>query len=258
MFRQRDHWQEQPQRYSAGVDRRTISLFSQDLITRFRNVLTEYGALTEVLDRSLVRRLLKRDFVDKTPRELLGEFEHIDRKARRLTKLGLLTVVEDIVGEKATGRELLDLVTNRTDIFTLYVNDRQQKLALFDRLEEKLETFRSLADRRLQFKRLVIDPDVGFLFESNVGTHISASDLSSGEQHEIILLYELLFLAQPGDLVLIDEPELSLHIEWQLAFLEDLRSVIKTSNIDILMATHSPAIARNAASGLVALGPQRG
>jgi len=44
---------------------------------------------------------------------------------------------------------------------------------------------------------------------------LKLTDLSSGEQQEVVMLYELLFCVQPGTLVLIDEPELSLHVVWQ-------------------------------------------
>ena len=43
-------------------------------------------------------------------------------------------------------------------------------------------------------------------------------------------------------LVLIDEPELSLHVVWQQHFLKDMSEVIKLTGFDILIATHSPQI----------------
>jgi predicted ATPase len=242
----------------TNPEHRTIAVYSQDLTSRFREALSAYGALTERLDRSLVRRLINRDYPEKTPDELLALFKELDDKRRRLTTLGLLNVAEDVLSEGASDSQVLGLVSSSTDVFSLYVHDMQRKLALFDQLQEKLETLRGRADQRFQFKRLAIDPSAGFVFESNTGTRLAASDLSSGEQHEMILLYELLFLAQEGDLVLIDEPEISLHVEWQLALLDDLKAVLRASTIDVLMATHSPAIARGAAEDLVALGPQRG
>jgi predicted ATP-binding protein involved in virulence len=74
------------------------------------------------------------------------------------------------------------------------------------------------------------------------GKSLSPTDLSSGEQHELVLLYELLFKVQPNSLVLIDEPELSLHVGWQSQFLQDLQEITKLADLDILMATHSPDI----------------
>ena len=44
--------------------------------------------------------------------------------------------------------------------------------------------------------------------ESTVALHLVR--LSSGEQHELVLAYDLLFKVKEKSLVLIDEPELSL------------------------------------------------
>jgi predicted ATP-binding protein involved in virulence len=52
----------------------------------------------------------------------------------------------------------------------------------------------------------------------------------------------LLFKVQPNSLVLIDEPEISLHVAWQVQFLKDLQEIIKLANFDVLLATHSPDI----------------
>ena len=57
-----------------------------------------------------------------------------------------------------------------------------------------------------------------------------------------VLLYELLFKVEPGALVLIDEPEISLHVAWQKEFLKDILSVIAVQRINVILATHSPQI----------------
>lgn len=235
---------------------RTIEVYARELHRRVRQVLTDYGLLTERLDRSLVQRLVTGQAA-KTPEELVALFEQIGAKRRLLTELGLLTVAEDLVQKDATGSEILHLVSNSTPVFSLYVHDMQQKLALFDEIQSKLEILRGRTDQRFQFKKLKIDSERGFYFKSDSGSEVAAADLSSGEQHEMILLYELLFLAKEGDLVLIDEPEISLHVEWQMEFLEDLREILRASNIDVLMATHSAAIARGANDELVSLGARR-
>lgn len=43
-------------------------------------------------------------------------------------------------------------------------------------------------------------------------------------------------------MILIDEPEISLHIAWQQSFLEDMEAIAKLSNIRMMIATHSPDI----------------
>ena len=58
----------------------------------------------------------------------------------------------------------------------------------------------------------------------------------------IVLLYELLFVVKPNSLIMIDEPEISLHVAWQLEFLSDLQRITELSEIDVVIATHAPGI----------------
>jgi len=71
---------------------------------------------------------------------------------------------------------------------------------------------------------------------------LKPADLSSGEQHELVLFHELTFGMAANSLLLIDEPEISLHIVWQQNFLPDLRRVVELSTFDAVIATHSPEI----------------
>ena len=43
-------------------------------------------------------------------------------------------------------------------------------------------------------------------------------------------------------MVLIDEPEISLHIIWQEELLGDLSEIAQMNGLNILMATHSPQV----------------
>ena len=80
------------------------------------------------------------------------------------------------------------------------------------------------------------------MFTTFAGEPLPLGALSSGEQQEIVLLYELLFRLKPNSLVLIDEPEISLHVAWQKKFLEDLTKITELASFDVLIATHSPQI----------------
>ena len=52
----------------------------------------------------------------------------------------------------------------------------------------------------------------------------------------------LLFRTKKDTLVLIDEPEISLHVVWQQEFLEDLAKITELASFDVLIATHSPEL----------------
>jgi predicted ATP-dependent endonuclease of OLD family len=67
--------------------------------------------------------------------------------------------------------------------------------------------------------------------------------LSSGEQHFFVLFFRLIFIdSNQNKLVLIDEPELSLHPRWQVRFIDDLERIREIASIDFILASHSPLI----------------
>lgn len=67
------------------------------------------------------------------------------------------------------------------------------------------------------------------------------NDFSTGEKQLItFLVYSAIELPKDiPSLIIIDEPELSLHVKWQNKLLKNL---LKKNNIKILSATHSPYI----------------
>lgn len=67
--------------------------------------------------------------------------------------------------------------------------------------------------------------------------------LSSGEKQLLILLTETLLQQSQPYIFIADEPELSLHIEWQRNLVNSIRSL--NPNAQIVFATHAPEIAAN-------------
>jgi predicted ATP-binding protein involved in virulence len=113
---------------------------------------------------------------------------------------------------------------------------------MFDRLSEKISLLTAIINTRFNYKRLDITRDEGFVFTTSQRRILPPDKLSTGEQHMIMLLYELLFKVRPDSLILIDEPELSMHIVWQQHFIHDLQDIIRLTGFDVLIATHSPQI----------------
>jgi predicted ATPase len=65
---------------------------------------------------------------------------------------------------------------------------------------------------RLKFKAMAFSQEEGFTFTTSRGEPLNPESLSSGEQHILIQIYDLLFSDKPDSLILIDEPEISLHV----------------------------------------------
>lgn len=90
----------------------------------------------------------------------------------------------------------------------------------------------------------------GFRVRSNIASeegkkeiYVDPSMLSSGEKHIIFLLAKVIISATRGDsLLIIDEPEISLGIQWQRLFVKYVQECAYESNLQIVMATHSPLI----------------
>ena len=73
------------------------------------------------------------------------------------------------------------------------------------------------------------------------GNEIPIRKLSSGEQNLVILCYKLVFELTNNSILLVDEPENSLHVAWLDNLLKDYLSIAKTTGCQIIIATHSPA-----------------
>ena len=138
--------------------------------------------------------------------------------------------------------KLSDSDRTQLRVLTLYVQDTRDKLQALEDLANRARLFLEILNLKYRHKRLHLDRKRGFIAESDQGKRLPLNTLSSGEQQELVLHYDLLFQVSSNTIVLIDEPELSLHVAWQKRFLPDLLSIIQLTDFDALIATHSPYI----------------
>jgi len=69
---------------------------------------------------------------------------------------------------------------------------------------------------------------------------ILPQNLSSGEKQIFIILLTSLLQDREKYILLLDEPEISLHIDWQRKLIENIRAI--NPNCQIILATHSPTV----------------
>ena len=124
----------------------------------------------------------------------------------------------------------------------IYFDDFDTKYEKYTKLIEQLDLYTEIINQRLSFKKVKISITEGIKIIDDNGKEIELSQLSSGEKHEIIVFYNLIFKTEDNTLLLIDEPEISLHISWQKKFTEDLLEIIKYKKLNVIVATHSPEI----------------
>ena len=209
-----------------------IQTYAEDLKQLIEEASQKSFIRTQELDSSYPKRLTNENNIF-SKEEYKSKYQILDTKQKRLKKFGLYESKQEF------------LTYNNADAkaLSVYLKDFEQKLGVFDELLEKLELFTNiLNERRFTFKSIKVNRTKGFYFETSKGKELELNQLSSGEQHEVVLLYELIFNVKPNVLVLIDEPEISLHITWQKEFLSDLLKITKIQKIQVLIATHSPSI----------------
>ena len=110
--------------------------------------------------------------------------------------------------------------------------------------DDKLELFTRLLDERTDFKKPIVNKEDGlYFYDENTGERLDFSQLSAGEIALCSFYYDLLFCTPDGALILIDEPETSLHIVWQFTLISDLYDVLSLlGGARALVSTHSPQV----------------
>jgi energy-coupling factor transporter ATP-binding protein EcfA2 len=215
---------------SRSTPETRVEAYSEEIAVQIRQTLAEYATRSQELDRTFPTRLLSQVEPESlTAEELRKRLSDLEQKRILLISLGFLDPEQELNPAPIKALEA------KRDVLSVYVADMEQKLSM-------IRLFVRIVNERFLFKRLEIHRDRGFVFTSATGAQIEPSRLSSGEQHELILFYALLFKLKKNALILIDEPEISLHVAWQEKFLEDLGEVVKLSEIDVVIATHSPEI----------------
>jgi len=78
------------------------------------------------------------------------------------------------------------------------------------------------------------------IFKNSAGEKFDINELSSGEKQLFLRTLAIKMLNPENSIILIDEPELSLHPKWQQRIIDVYRKIGK--NNQIIIATHSPHI----------------
>ena len=210
----------------------TIQTYANELTRLMESYSNQLFVISQELDSSYPNRLIS-ETAKVSEEKYNVRFNKLKEKQEKLERFNLYE-----------GKlKVLKYSKDDSKALLVYLKDFEHKLGVFDNILEKLELFTNiLNERRFTHKTIQIDRYQGFYFKTKKGKELELTQLSSGEKHEVILLYELIFNAKPNTLILIDEPEISLHVTWQKEFINDLLRIIEIQNIQVLTATHSPSI----------------
>ncbi|MBP5387993.1 MAG: AAA family ATPase [Prevotella sp.] len=81
------------------------------------------------------------------------------------------------------------------------------------------------------------------IFFSQIGETLVPYQLSSGEKQMLAILLTVLIQDNKHSVLFMDEPEVSLHVEWQKRLIDIVLEM--NPNVQIILTTHSPAVVMN-------------
>lgn len=191
-----------------------------------------YSDVANELDSTYPERLFaEQEGIDK--QDFDSKIKGMQEKVEKLSKYGISSIkkLNHIEFKKEDARAL-----------KVYFEDFDRKYREYSSLIEKLDMFTDIVNRRFRFKKIEISNESGVEVIDESGGNIDLQKLSSGEQETLVLFYQLLFEVPDQVLLLVDEPEISLHVAWQRMFIEDLRMIAERKCSKVIVATHSPQI----------------
>ena len=229
----------------------TVVQFSNRIRSLLNDDLSSNSRLTQQLDSTFPRRMLERG-----DRSLLTETELRDKWAQQTKRRARLTEIADLNVDKELSLPQGSLNSWQLGMLELYLEDADRKLDSFTDVLARINLLEEVVNARLLQKSLHIDANNGIVVtRTRDASSVPLTALSSGEQHEIILMFDLLFNVDDGSIVMIDEPEISLHIGWQKKFIADVLRIAALVGFQFVVATHSPQIIDRWWSRATRLGP---
>ncbi len=249
-----------PRNSVQEISEEKIAICANQIKKTIKDIREEYSLQAETIDRSFLNRLISITEDDEllSDKEIEDMLRELEGKRKELESIGLVLGG----GNQLPFSGQIDNTMRK--IYTLYIKDSFDKFKLYDKIKSKLEFFINVINEKTTFsnKKMTINQESGIVFysQSNSGKpdndkyEIPLNKLSSGEKNNFILFYELIFNSNAQSVFLIDEPEISLHVAWQMQFIDILTEICKSNGIQAIIATHSPDIVNGHNDLLISIG----
>ena len=109
-------------------------------------------------------------------------------------------------------------------------------------LAESIIVFKDIINNIYINKNIDVTENGKLIVAMNNGTTLPLSKLSSGEKQILLIFYQMLFHSNNGSIILVDEPEISLHVTWQQMLGDYFCDICRVRNVQMIVATHSPQV----------------
>lgn len=232
-----------PGRPEKGEDVRHAALeYSNELRRLMSRELARYAAASQREDRAFPRLVVEAMSAggEADLHELHGLLDEVGDRRAELQRVGLLESDSDAGVEPF---ELTSLQQEKVSpVIKTFAEVTLRKFDMLEPFRRRLQLFVDFLDEHFVDKHTITTDERGLEFELGNGAVVSPFDLSSGEQQMLVLAYQLLFQSSPGTLLLVDEPEISLHVGWQSSFVDDITEMGRDRGLQFLLASHSPVL----------------
>jgi len=209
-----------------------------EVANNIKKTLDEYNKLLTKAKNKLPSLYLNSNTIDTDYNVFKRRWDLYNTELEKFSNAGLIERTDSIVNPD----ELENAFSKKRTFLTVYLDAFEETLKPLQSIYDKFRLFADILNKRNEITHKVVDFSSAGISFSVDGELLDLNNLSSGEMNDFIMFYQLIFKTENGGLVLIDEPEVSLHIEWQEEYLDRLLEICRISNLQALVATHSPSI----------------
>jgi ABC-type transport system involved in cytochrome c biogenesis ATPase subunit len=221
-----------------------VEQFAQQLSGRMRDELSMYAAESRRHEKVLPSQIVQA-MQAEGPHDAEILAQDVDRLRSEVRELAGSLARVGLFQEEDPDSQFTEYPRNNHSIL-LAVREvyRVTKLRLerLTGLRSDLDFFARFLNSRLSNKQIDLNQETGIGVTLDSDEQIRPSELSSGEQQLLALAYELLFGTESQSVVLLDEPELSLHVAWLQGLLSAFIEMGQSRTLQFIIATHSPSV----------------
>ncbi len=212
---------------------------NEEMLLNIKNWLDEYNELSSIAKNKLPAMYIKsKESIEITFEQFKKRWDSYHQELDKFFELGLLERSEALI----SASDLENAFHKKTSFLLTYLDAYEGTLAPLQSNYDKLKLFADIFNKRNEITGKTIKFTKNGMEIYVKDKKIDINRLSSGEKNDFVMFYWLIFNTEKYGIVLIDEPEISLHIEWQEEYLDRLIEICKMNNLQAIVATHSPNI----------------
>ena len=137
-------------------------------------------------------------------------------------------------------RRYLDYQVNIGNKMIELLSGDEEQRSLAPSLSLPKRKFQDMIDELFSYTHKTIDRKSNDIVFYQNGERLLPYKQSSGEKQMLVILLTVLVRDDDHCVLFMDEPEASLHIEWQQKLIGMIRSL--NPNVQLILTTHSPAV----------------